>query len=191
MGYNVQAYAVDLEKLRALVGSRDDAFIGALCDKYDRELGGVDDIDASEPSARDAVAALVRAQMQDGEVNFKYGYALELACRELGEWLPNQHWSAMHGEWFDAVDDAFADLGGKSKLCSDVFWSGPPVDLPFIDDFPAIGTVPTDRVGPLRDELEAVCAKARPSQETSSLRELLEWLRVAQRDGRGLVTFYY
>lgn len=191
MGYNVQAYAVDLEKLRGLVGSNDEALIGAICDKYDRELSGIDDIDGTEPSARAAVAALIQARMDDGEVNFKYGYALELVCRELGQWLPNQHWSAMHGEWFDSVDDAFADLGGKSKLCSDVFWSGPPVDLPFIDDFPAIGTVPADRVAPLLGELEAALAKARPSQETSSLRELCEWLRVAQREGGGVVTFYY
>lgn len=191
MGYNVQAYAVDLEKLRSLVGSNDDAMIGSICDKYDRELSGIDEIDGSQPSARDAVGALIRARMEDGEVNFKYGYALELACRELGKWLPNEHWSAMHGEWFDSVDDAFTDAGGKSKLCSDVFWSGPPVEIPFIDDFPAIGTVPAERVGPLSRELEAAVAKARPSQETDSLRELLEWLHVAEREGGGIVTFYY
>src|SRR5690606_1020961 len=123
--------------------------------------------------------------------NFRYVSALELACRELGTQLSNRHWSAMHGEWFDSVDDAFADLGGKSKLCNDVFWSGPPVELPFIDDFPAIGTVPADRVAPLASELELALAKARPSQETSSLRELLEWLKIAQRTGGGIVTFYY
>src|SRR5690606_31228333 len=50
VGYNVRAYAVDLERLRALVGSSDEAFIGALCDKYDRDLTGIDEIDASAPS---------------------------------------------------------------------------------------------------------------------------------------------
>jgi hypothetical protein len=191
VGYNVQAYAVDLSRLRTLVGSADDALITTLVSEHASELANVDRLDGAAPSAADAVAALVRGQMEDGESNFKYGYALELACRQLGQGLSNQHWSAMHGEWFDAVEDAFTELGGKTKVCNDVFWSGPPVELPFIDDFPAIGTVPAEAVKPLLAELETVLAKARISHENAALRELLEWLRIADRDALGIVTFYY
>jgi hypothetical protein len=194
VGYNVRAYAVDLDRLRSLVGSGDEALLATLASEHARALAEVDRIDAGAPSvvsAAEALAALVHGRMEDGESNFKYGYALELACRQLGQELSNQHWSAMHGEWFDAVEDAFTELGGKTKVSNDVFWSGPPVELPFIDDFPAIGTVPAESVKPLLAELEAVLAKARSSQENAALRELLGWLRIADRDALGIVTFYY
>lgn len=191
MGYNVQAYAIGLEQLRAVIGSSDEARIGALLDTYARELDDIEQIDASAPSATDAVRALIAGRMEDGEVNFKYGYALELLCRELGQQLPNEFWSAMNGEWFDAVDDAFAELGGGTKLCSEVFWSGPPVDLPFIDDFPAIGAVLPEQVPPLVAAMTSALSSAPSTREVSALRELLEWLRTAERDGRGIITFYY
>ncbi|HVK65691.1 MAG TPA: hypothetical protein VM694_14510, partial [Polyangium sp.] len=185
------ARAFPQAELRALVGSGDEALIATLVSEHDHALAEVDRLDAGAPSAAEAVAALVRGHMEDGESNFKYGYALELACRQLGQELSNQHWSRMHGEWFDAVEDAFTELGGKTKVSNDVFWSGPPVELPFIDDFPAIGTVPAEGVKPLLAELDAALAKARSSQENAALRELLAWLRIADRDALGIVTFYY
>lgn len=191
MGYSVQAYAVAHERLREVIGSGDEALIDALVGRYARELDAIDEIDSAGPSAREAVAALVRGRMEDGGVNFKYGYALELLCRELGETLSNDGWSAMNGEWFDSVDDAYADLGGGTKLCSEVFWSGPPVDLPFIDDFPAIGAVAPDRVAPLASAMTSALSRASGSREVTALRTLLAWLRTAEREGRGLVTFYY
>ncbi len=191
MGYNVQAYAIGLEQLRSVIGSSDDALVAMLVGRYARELEAIEDIDASQPSAADAVCALIAGRMQDGEVNFKYGYALELVCRELGERLPNEYWSAMNSEWFDAVDDAFADLGGGTKLCSEVFWSGPPVDLPFIDDFPAIGAVLPEQVPSLAASVGEALSRAPSTREVSAPRELHDWLRAAEREGRGLITFYY
>lgn len=192
MGYNVQAYAIDLERLRAAVGSGDEALLATLTREHAHALEEIDRLDPPGViSAADALAALIHGRMHSGESNFKYGYALELACRALGQPLSNEHWSAMHGEWFDAVEDAFTALGGKTKVSNDVFWSGPPVELPFIDDFPAIGTVPAEGVKPLLAELEAALEKARGSQENAALRELLGWLRIADRDALGIVTFYY
>lgn len=192
MGYNVQAYAVDLKRLRDVVGSGDAALIAALVAEHARELTSVDELNPpAPPTATEAVAALIHGRMPSGEVNFKYGYALELACRQLGQALSNQHWSAMNGEWFDTVEDAYLELGGQTKICNDIFWSGPPVELPFIDDFPAIGTLQAERVGPLLAALEAALDGARSSPESAALYEIAEWLRIAERDSLGIVTFYY
>ena len=195
MGYNVRAYAVDLDRLRSLVGSGDESLIATLVSEHAHTLREVDRLDLgtaeSAPSAAEALAQLVHGRMDDGESNFKYGYALELACRQLGQELSNQYWSQMHGEWFDAVEDAFTELGGKTKVSNDVFWSGPPVELPFIDDFPAIGTVRAEGVRPLLAELDDALTKARSSQAHAALRELHGWLLIADRDALGIVTFYY
>lgn len=191
MSYSVQAYAVDLARLQQVIGSHDDALVSTLVTEHAEELDAVDDVDPSLPSARDAVAALIAGRLESGPVNFKYGYALELVCRQLGRPLSNERWSAMNGEWFDTVEDAFLALEGKRKICNEVFWSGPPVALPFIDDFPAIGHVTADAVEPLADELEQALEPARNTAAAAALRELLGWLRLAAQRKLGLVTFYY
>ena len=191
MGYGVHAYAVDLAKVRSVVGSGDAKLVKQIAKKSADELEQIDDIDDAEPSAKECLAQLVDGETEDGDVNFKYGYALELVCRHFGEWLPNRSWSAMRFDWFDTVDKAIGKLG-KRSLSARVFYSGVPVEIPRPEDFPMIGHLEKDEIVELAAALRAAKAKKKKlaPDVVESLDELLGWLDAGAKRG-GLVTFYY
>jgi hypothetical protein len=88
MSYEVNAYLVELERLRATYGSHDQALVQDIQTACANRIAFHDEWDGHR--------ALVQALQEiiDGEVNhpdhaYQYAYALELLCRYLGETLPN------------------------------------------------------------------------------------------------------
>ena len=114
----------------------------------------------------------------------------------LGEFLPNRHWSAMRGDWFEEVDGALEEL----EVAEEVFrtWlhlagRGAPIELPPIDDFPAIGYLREAEIAGVAIELEKV-DRLDAEEDTDvreSLNEVRAWLKTCARSHRDLICFYH
>lgn len=112
------------------------------------------------------------------------GYEFEEALR--GEFLPNNQWSSMRMNWFDAVDAALASAGTDVRL-SKFFYRGAPCPIIPPDDFPMIGHIKPEEVAPLLNVLSALSVGG---AEGDAIAEVHTWL-INAAPGQGIVTFYY
>ena len=113
MGYSHMFYGVDLDRLRSIPGSKDEAL-------YERIVEN----DSLDDETRDALKQIIMGDCR-GEpgTEYRYGYALKAICESVGE---------MVGEEVAAI----RDHPYKSKLIA----NGPPIEIPYTtSDFPEIG----------------------------------------------------
>lgn len=114
MSYCHMFYAVDLDQLRQVAGSKDRAL-------YDQLAAENDSLDKAELNALKRIIQ-GRCEKTAGD-EYLYGYALKALCEHLGEPI---------GEDVAAI----RDHPYKSKLIA----NGPPIAIPYTtDDFPEIG----------------------------------------------------
>lgn len=121
MSYCHMFYAVDLDQLRQIAGSKDREL-------YDRIAAENDSWDAAELNA---VKRIIqgRCEHKVGD-EYLYGYALKALCEHIGE---------MIGGDVGAVRDHPYD----SKLIA----NGPPIEIPYTtSDFPEIGYLAPDEL---------------------------------------------
>lgn len=170
MSYAVHAYAIDLVALGKIAGSGNAVLAKRLVNRFARELQQIDDVDF-EPGPTRAAEILTRLVVEglpDGadagdEPGYKWGYALELVCRELSEPLPSRVFSGMGSELFDALDAALARAKNKRRV-SAIFFDGAPLPLPEIEDFPAIGHLTPAEVLSWREDIRALLGE-RPAKK--------------------------
>lgn len=172
MSYGVQAYAVDLAVVKKTVGSGNAVLAKRLAKSQAREIEQIDDVDFDEgltPAAKVLETLIVEGAPEETEEDetpgYKFGYALEILCREKGEWLPASAFSAMGSEYVDALDAALKKAKSKRKVAS-ILFRGSPVPLPEIADFPAVGWLSADEVAAWRKDLRALVGNAKPAKTT-------------------------
>lgn len=207
MSYCVTAIAVDLDEVRAVLGSKDEVLAARLrealaggLDQIDRMLAhhleDDEDEDGNPPeplTTADVLRHLVMGEPYRDDFGFAYGYCFEALCLHFGDFLDNRHWSAMRGEWFDTVQKALARAGVAERQFSvnGLFFRGPPIDLPEIDDFPGIGyltkaEIPTARAALAAADLSAATDPA----AAEAIEQILSWLDACARSNRDLVCTY-
>ena len=201
MSYGVTPIAVDLDVVRAALGSGDHALLSAVSHELRRRIDDLDRADDADAEDEDRAipAAVALRQMILGEPlstssvdSAKYGYMFEGVSQHFGEGLPNSEWSGMGGDWFDSVDAALGAAGvaaDRFRVVGSVFYRGMPVAIPAPDDFPAVGYV-------LRSEMPRVLAALRgidlPDPEVgAAVEQIRSWLETCAGSGRDLVCFYY
>ncbi|MBN9119014.1 MAG: hypothetical protein J0I06_07610 [Planctomycetes bacterium] len=203
MGYIVYPIAVDLEKVRSAIGSKDRTLLARLhstsdlkqtdemlADRFEDDEDG--ELGAPLTTA-DILRHLVMGEPYRDGLGFAYGYCFESLCTHFGTVLDNRHWSAMRGRWFDTVQEALAQAGVSEKQFSvgRLVLRGPPVELPAIDDFPGIGYLTKTEVGDARSALaRADLAKVTLREAVEAIEQVRGWLDECARSGRDLVCTY-
>ena len=197
MGYCLHPFAIDLDRLTRVVGCRDASLFAALFERFGHRFAPIDELAADHVegergiTVRTALTHLVMGEPYREEFGFVCGYALELLCEHFGEQLPNGQWSAMRSDWFTQVDAALvaAGLGGLSV--TGLAFRGPPVVLPDIPDFPAVGYLTrAEVVDNLTAFAEGRVAGVGDPELRAAVAQVQGWLQTCARNGRGLVTFY-
>ena len=90
MSSTITVYLVSIDRLRQLLGSRDQATIRAVVTGREDFLHDVDEIDEDAGmSCADAIAELVNGEVSEDGPGYLYGYALEAICSSVGKELPN------------------------------------------------------------------------------------------------------
>lgn len=209
MSYAVTAIAVDLDRVRAALGSKDKTLLAHLRETSADDLEQVDDMladhtDSSEDENGDPLPPLTTADVlrhfvmgepyRDGDgTGFAYGYCFEALCKHFGDRLDNDHWSGMRDAWFDAVQEALGHAGVSEKQFSirQLVNRGAPVELPEIDDFPGIGYLTKAEIAGARDVLaRADLTKVENGEAVEAIEQVREWLEECTASGRDLVCTY-
>jgi len=178
MSYALAGYLIDLEKLRSAVGSRDKALIKAVIDEDPKAFAAAPSKD--DISLKDALTHLIMGEPMDARSAHQYGYALEQFCRHLGTRVESRRWDTVR---LEALEDT-----GIEKLMDK---NGPPVALPSIRDFPAIGHVPASAIRAALDEVQERYDAATDDDLRDLLSDYEGWLLAALEQNKSLVLFYY
>jgi hypothetical protein len=207
VSYCVSAIAVDLDEVRAVIGSRKKAMLAQLQKELAGDLDQVDgmledyaedneDEDGNPPeplTTADVLRHLVMGEPYREEFGFAYGYCFEAICLHFGEFLNNSQWSAMRSEWFETVGKELKKAGVDEKAFSmnKLFFRGPPVKLPEIDDFPAVGYLTKSEVAKARAALaKADLSKVKNKEAVESIEQIRSWLDECAKSDRDLVCTY-
>lgn len=200
MGYHLTPIAIDLDALRLALGSRDAALAGKIrgrfyvdTKKIDRLLKETIDPDEEPLTTGDVLRHLIMDEPYREDAGFAYGYCLELVCRQVGNALPASAWSATQKDWFDTIAAALRECGVNSSALAirDLAFRGPPVSLPPIDEFPAIGYLTSAEVGTARAALAAAdFTRAQGEEVLAAICQVHGWLDACSESNRDLVCFY-
>ena len=190
MSYGVMAYAVDIEKVRALCGSGDNQTRRAICGRFRADISrsnGWFDLsdDRGAPNLFTAVEHLVMGgdKPLDG---YLYGYAFKYVVEFMGRMLDNNPFYPCPSTYLtDTVDPALKATGATLTMF-DLIFGGAPVDFPRPDDFPTIGYWSADDVAAAEPHLRAVGADA-----DEHVRGVAEWVAFAAGRSQGIVGFYH
>ena len=174
MSYSTHLYAVDLDALRAAIGSKD----SALWERLARSEEG----DIDEPSEVDVAVRRLIFGVDPGQTEFEGfresndAHALRELCGVIGTWLDD--------------DDSLGDLEPlelDSPLCVERM----PVDLPQPRDFPSVRYLEADEVAAEVKRLETMDLSFEDDSDIEYARKMLfECLREADKMGRAVVAFY-
>ncbi|EHM23823.1 hypothetical protein OG582_32265 [Streptomyces anulatus] len=130
----------------------------------------------------------------DGHI---YGYTLKALCGVFGGHLDNGFWHKFGSGWLDTVQTALAGAGVRFDP-NDLVYSGSPVPLPPIDDFPLIGYVEREEALRLAAELDAADLSAiEDASVAGGVAELHGWLKACNSvegdefNSSDLVCFYH
>lgn len=207
MSYCVSAIAVDLDKVRAAIGSKNKKLLATLQREAASELDQIEEMIAEHleddededgnPLAPFSVDEALKGLIMGGdwreEFGFAYGYCFEFLCLHFGDFLNNSHWSAMRSEWFDTVEKGLAKAGVTKKMFAlkELFFRGPPLPLPGLEEFPCIGYLTRPEIAKVRDVLAtADFTKVKDRGVVESIEQIREWLDECAKTNRDLVCTY-
>ncbi len=199
MSLSLTTYLVDLTRLRATIGSRDDKLRRQICGRFKDELARADDyfsgeIAAGAPTRRDAVKAVFEGGPFDKRYGFQYGYAYELICRHFGKYLDNNCFSPYRGSWLEDVDAGMKQLGISAVKVSTFMYGGPPDPLPRPDDFPGHGEWSETQCRDLVAQWDASTDRraAVDGEVLAAIASCVGWARAAlAKPGSGVAGFGY
>ena len=201
MSYSHHFYLVDLERLRALYGSNDEAFVEEIL----REKAGrfqdladnvEDEIEEGEAPAPDVILReIVAGATTWRDVDNVYGYVLEIICDYLGEYVE----SSVHSLHYHPYSAKLID-------------NGVPVSIPYGgSDFPEIGYLALEEISgeiarieeaprevpktPVPWFLKWLIPEAAPVMSDEAMGEEMDdykrVLTLARDQGKSLISFQY
>ncbi|GAB1639601.1 hypothetical protein [Krasilnikovia sp. MM14-A1259] len=199
MGYGVMAWAVDLDRVRAEIGSGDTTLAqrygASFTERHPAVQALIDDVtgDRTAITLSEVARHMIMGEPYDERIGFAYGYFLEHLCDLQGTFLDNPRWMPVPVDWCQRVDEALAGAGLLADGFStfNLVFGGSPVPLPRIDGFPGIGY---QEYGSLEEpaRLLAGAGAADIAEEfQDAAYDVFQWLSEAHQSRRSVVAFFH
>ena len=136
MALNGQAYAVDVDRMRAVVGSKDECLLRSIAVLTD-EMLDEDEAASSAYSPQDAMTDIIEGEFRAPENRRSlYGYAIEDLCQHFGQVIP-----IPDDEGYDEIGDP-DDL----EIEPSIFASELPIPVPKWSDTPYVRYLDASKV---------------------------------------------
>jgi len=185
MSSGLSVYAVSIDQLKRVLGSRDSRWIKAVQENAAGLIESVDDVqtpDEGEEShtCGEAVAHLINGETSDALPGSLYGFALEAICSEVGEFAGDVCPINRVSGFVEWLDEGLAAHGVPVRMEKLIFGTDP-VPLPDRDENPLIGWWSPEEcaaaAAAFRD-LDLATAEA-DSELRESLEQVREWVQQA------------
>ncbi|CAJ1945051.1 unnamed protein product [Cylindrotheca closterium] len=190
MGYGVMPYAVKLDALRSMAGSKDAGFMNSV--RLRVEDDDEDDAKTAAECNRQLIMGLAEGESYESSCSHKYYYVLECWCDAFGHFLTNWNHSPMRYSWFDTIQEKVKESGFKVTLPGDLIYRYDILKgLPTPADFPCVGTLELAKMPKISSILKNNIAKVKDSNVQDALKEYHGWLEHCIEAKTDLVLCYY
>jgi hypothetical protein len=177
MALNGQAYAVDLDRMRAAFGSKDERLLRSIAVLTDVMLDE-DEAAASAYSPQDAMADIIQGECRaPKERRSLYGYAIEDLCQHFGQVIP-----IPGDEGFDEIGDP-EDL----EIEPGIFSGELPIPVPKWGDTPYVRFLDASQVAAAVERLSGQDLSHDDPSISEGRRILLYQLKWALDRGKAFV----
>jgi hypothetical protein len=199
MSYGITAYAVDIEKVRAQIGSGDaglaEDYAASFPEHRQHVQEHLDELRGdSAVTLADIARQVILGEPYDERFGSAYRYFFEHLCERAGERMHNHGFTPFSGwDYLRVVDKALADAGllVPDFTLEGLIAGGSPVPLPYAD-FPAIGHRLNAELAAPAERLANAPNTSLPDDEFGmQAYALFQWLSYPEDEGLDLVTFYY
>ncbi len=189
MGYGFMIWAVDTDKLKQVVGSKDEKLRRMIGGRFKRDIARLDDM-FDNPNTYEALRQIIDGAIPEGARGGVYSYAFKLLVEHFGKFQDNNCVYPWSSPDFTELDAALASMGVPFKFDT-LQWSGLPVKLPSPDDFPCTGWVSPDEVKKVDAALSVATYSGKDSHVSDVINAMRGWFRNAAAKGWGLVSYYH
>lgn len=175
MSYTTYGYAVDIDKLKQVYGSRDRELLDKILD-FSRDRLEQSDGPMFALNLRKALSDIIDATIDESEEEAAYIYALEILCVYLGRVLDGQ-----------------GHIGYLDDLCWDLSLPefATPFELPPVLGFPGTSFLTAGEVEQELERFVDIDTESDDSEVTDARDEFVWWLQQCKDAGVGLVIFCY
>ncbi|NUQ62107.1 MAG: hypothetical protein HUU20_06445 [Pirellulales bacterium] len=200
MGSSLTPYAVDLGKIKALVGSKNQRRLNQLIKRFGK---GAEDNEGYGATWAELLRHLVLGGPYDEQSGPKYGCILQFLCMQFGQELSNDNFCDLRGAhgWFESLDEQLERAGVSTKLLSiskHLADRGSPIPIPAYNDFPRIGYLTAQGVARALDallgaKLDDIGDEEDEDEELwlpEEFEEIRSWLETCVETKCDLVCFY-
>lgn len=183
-------WAVDVDKLCQVVGSKDEKLRRMLGGRFKRDIAELDEMFES-PNTYEALRQIIDGAIPEKASGGVYAYAFRLVVQHFGKPLPNAPFMPWSSPDFAPAHAALDAMGVPLEL--DRFYSFElPVRLPYPDDFPCAGYVSNAETKSIHEAFAGAKKVAVDDAQTAEVVSCAEgWFRTAASMQRGLVGYYH
>ena len=194
MSYPYSAFAIDLKKLTAAVGSKDTKLEAALKKKYaddyaEHDENFEDEIGEGAPTLERAVSDIIAGKIpKKSKHGFVYGYAVEKLVQHFGTRIDEDELGLGASK---AIDKALkkAKQPPFEKLTKNLVM---PIAIPVPNDFPDISTMTDKDVATFAKALDAIKPLLQGDDGAEEVASAFRsWCTKAQKKKSALVLFAY
>lgn len=183
MSLSINVYAIQMDRIKNLVGSKDKAVISAITQEFKYFFSGVDDIDPKAGlTCAGALEQLINGDMSDDAPGYLYGYAFESLCAYAGEELSNicpiAHADAEN--WIRMIDVVLEKEAVAVRL-SRLLFGGCPISIPEPYDFPYIGHWTPARLDQAKEVIQTADLSHQDSDIDKTLKQMKEWVEAGTK----------
>jgi len=198
MSYLLHAYALD-DAILAVIGSGDRQVLARVTRKAEQEHEIFVGEDAAAehddaPSNADVMRHLIMGEPCDARFGFAYGYGFSVVCETFVEWLDEDDLWLSATQLVEQVDPLLAAAGIPAEVFTmqRLVFGGPPVPLPPVEDFPAIGHLTPPQVVAAQAALAAFDLESIDDLDVrGSLGQVRAWLATCAQQQQTLVCITY
>jgi hypothetical protein len=200
MSYGLMLYAVELDKVRAAVGSDDEKLRRSIGGRFKRDIAAADSwfssaIEGGCPPRYEALRHLIHGAPRVEGYAFQYAYAFKLLVEHYGRFLDNDGFMPIGFDYLEQVNAQLRALGVSAIDVESLAYFHPPVELPIPGDFPGVGYLELETLREGVAQFEAIEAGAiagiADSFMQTSIQNVRQWCQSCAQQGRGLVSFYH
>ena len=180
MSYSVYPWFVDFEKIRNLIGSKNQEAIDTLLRDHSNELEELDEGLDEDLKAVDAIKNLINGTFDLHEGYSIYGYVFFYLCSLLGINAQPKYFTQLKINWLSKYPGLDIFFSGNRFLDSII-------PLPY--DFPSIVCVHISKIEDKIVEIKEYLGKNEDEEVQPLYEEYLDWLVTAKTLEKSLITF--
>lgn len=194
MSYALSVYLVALDDIQGLPGGVSSRLARKLIrnakarlNELDEEMLDEDDEDdmSHQQAFRELISGDITAEYHGG----RYGWAFDVLCDCLGQFMSNRGFSPVNIQWYEDLDKLLESSGIAIR-----FWdliADCPIKIPLSDDWPMIGHWTHQQMTQSLEPMKKLAQRELDEEQAEALNTATEWMTAALKNPKLMIVGFH